>query len=252
MFFWRVRLRMRHLPVLTLALALTAAGPAAPAAKRKPLATAKVVECATGLTVVDRFAVFRGGARRVAGTERMWMRFTLQERAGGGRFRRVLAPGLGVWRKSRSGVRRFAVRQRVLALAEGASYRVAVHFRWYDEDGEVLRRARRRSPACRQAGTLPNLRVARIGGRRTGTTTTYAIDVVNRGRAASTSTALALGVDGDTVDTPVVGPLAPGEIRRIFVNGPPCTGSVTATVDPADTVREGDERDNVRSTICPV
>lgn len=244
-------MRLRHLALLTLALALTAAAPAAPAAKRKPLAVAKVVECSTGLTPVERFAVFRGVVKRVDGTDRMWMKFTLQERAGGGPFRRVLAPGLGVWRRSHSGVRRFAVRQRVLALGEGASYRVGVSFRWYDEDGEVLRRARKLSSACRQAGVLPNLRVLRIGGRRTGATVRYAVDVVNRGRAPSTATALALSVDGGSVDTPATGPLAAGETRRVFVNGPLCTASVTATVDPADTVREGNERDNARTVACP-
>ena len=245
-----MRLTMRHLAVLTLALVLTAAAPAAPAAKRKPLATAKVVECSTGLTAADRYAVFRGGARRVPGTERMWIKFSLQERAGGP-FRRVLAPGLGIWRKSRPGVRRFAMRQRVLALGEGAAYRVGVSFRWYDSDGELLRRARRVSTTCRQAGVLPNLRVLRVTGRRTGATFSYGVDVVNRGRAASTATALALIVDGDTVDSPPIGPLAPGETRRFFVSGPLCTGSVTARVDPADTVREGNERDNARTTSCP-
>ena len=82
---------MRHLALLTLALALTAAVPAAPAAKRKPLATAKVVECSKGATPAERFAVFRGAARRVAGTDRMWIKFKLQERTGAGRFRTVAA-----------------------------------------------------------------------------------------------------------------------------------------------------------------
>ena len=247
-----MRLRMRHLAVLTLALALTATAPAAPAAKASPLATAKVLKCSTGLTPAGRFALFRGGARRVAGTERMWIKISLQERTGGGRYRGVKAPGLGVWRKSRSGVRRFAVRQRVLALAEGGSYRVVVRFRWYDADGQVLRRAVRRSRVCRQAGSLANLRVLRIGGRRVTGTFRYSVDVVNRGLVPSTATALALSVDGDSVDTALVGPLSPGEIRRVFVNGPVCTGSVTATVDPAGTVREGNERDNSRTVACPL
>jgi hypothetical protein len=241
---------MRHLALLTLALALTAAVPAAPAAKRKPVATAKVVECSRGLTPAERLAVFRAAARRVGDTDRMWIKFKLQERAGGGRFRAVVAPGLGVWRKSRSGVRRFSVRQRVLALAEGAAYRVAVQFRWYDADGRLLRRAQRLSPACKQ-GSLPNLRVTRVGGRLVNGTVRYAVDVVNRGRTASTPTTLALSVDGAVVDTPVLGALAAGETRRMFVNGPACTGSVTARVDPGDVVAEANERDNSRTVACP-
>ncbi len=247
-----MRLRIRHLALITLALALTAAVPAAPAAKRKPLATAKVVQCSKGATPAVRYAVFRAAARRVAGTDRMWVKFKLQERAGGGRFRTVVAPGLGVWRKSRSGVRGFAMRQRVLALGEGASYRVAVHFRWYDADGDVLRRARRLSRTCRQGGLLPNLRVTRVGGRRVNGTVRYAVDVLNRGRAPSAPTMLALSVDGDVVDTPGFGALAPGETRRVFVNGPACTRSVKAQIDPTDVVAEGNERDNSRSVPCPV
>ena len=243
---------MRHLALLALALALTAAVPAAPAAKRKPLATAKVAECSKGPTAALRYAVFRGSARRVGGADRMWIKFKLQERAGAGRFRTVAAPGLGVWRKSRSGVRRFAVRQRVLALGEGAAYRVAVQFRWYDADGELLRRTRRLSRPCRQPGALPNLRVTRVGGRRVNGTVRYAVDVINRGRAASAPTTLALSVDGDVVDTPVFGSLAAGETRRVFVNGPACVGSVKAQIDPADAVAEASESDNTRTVACPV
>ena len=238
--------------LLTLAVALTAAVPAAPAAKRKPLATAKVAQCSKGPTAALRYAVFRGAARRVAGTDRMWIKFKLQERAGTGRFRTVAAPGLGVWRKSRSGVRRFAVRQRVLALGEGAAYRVAVQFRWYDDTGDLVRRTRRLSGACRQAGQLPNLRVTRVGGRRLNGTVRYAVDVINRGRAPSAPTTLALSVDGDVVDTPPVGAMAAGETRRVFVNGPACTGSVRAQIDPSDVVAEADERDNSRTVPCPV
>lgn len=243
---------MRHLALLTLALALTAALPPAPAAARHLAATARVVECSTGLTAADRLAVFRGAARRVAGTDRMWIKFRLQERTPGTRFRAVRAPGLSVWRRSRSGVRRFAVRQRVLALGEGATYRVAVYFRWYDAGGNLLRRARRLSPACRQHGDLPNLRVARVGGRPLNGTFRYAVDVVNRGSAASAATTLALSVDGDLVDTPAVGPLAPGESVRLFVNGPACNRSVKARVDPGDVVAEAGERDNARVVACPL
>ena len=242
---------MRHLALLTLALALTAAAPAAPAAKRKPLATAKVAECSKGITSAERLAVFRAAARRVAGTDRMWIKFKLQERAGGERFRAVAAPGLGVWRKSRSGVRRFAIRQRVLALGEGATYRAAVHFRWYDADGKLLRGARRLSPVCRQAGSLPNLRVTGVSGRLLSGTFRYGVDVVNRGRAGSAPTTLAFSVDGDVVDTPAVGALAAGEARRVFVNGPACSESVTTEVDPGDVVAEANELDNSRKAACP-
>ncbi len=246
-----MRPRMRHLAALTLVAALTAAVPPAPAAKRKPVTTVRVVECQKGTTVAERRATFRGAMRRVRGTERMWMKFLLQERVGGLRFRTVKAPGLGVWRKSRAGVRRFAVRQRVLALGEGAAYRVTVQYRWYDEDGELVRRARGRSRPCTQPGTLPNLRVARIFPRTSPDgTVQYLVDVVNRGRVVSTPTTLALTVDGDLIDTPFVGPLAPREARRVVVTGPGCSVSVAAKADPADSVRESNEADNTRVLAC--
>ena len=242
-----MRPRTRHLAPIALALALTAATPAAAGT----LATAKVVRCSTGLAPAERLAVFRAAARPAAATDRMWIKFSLQESSGGSRFRAVAAPGLGVWRKSRSGVRRFAIRQRVLALVHGASYRVAVRYRWYTADGELIHRARRVSPACTQPGALPNLRVTRIGGRVVNGTFRYAIDVFNRGRAPSGPTAVRLAVDGDVVDTPAVPALAPGEARRVFANGPRCMGTVSALADPARLVREGNERDNVLNTGCP-
>ena len=247
LFFTRMRPRMRHLAPIALPLALTAATPAAAGT----LATAKVVQCSTGQSPAKRLAVFRGAARPAAATDRMWIKFTLQESSGGSRFRAVAAPGLGVWRKSRSGVQRFAIRQRVLALAHGASYRVAVRYRWYTADGELIHRARRISRACTQPGALPNLRVTRIGGRVVNGTFRYAIDVVNRGRASSGPTTVRLSVDGDVVDAPAVPALAPGKARRVSVNGPSCTGAVSAMVDPAHLVREGNEGDNVFNTGCP-
>ena len=78
-----MRLRMRHLAALTLVAALTAAVPAAPAAKRKPVTSVRVAQCAKGSTVAERHAIFRGAMRRVRGSERMWMKFRLQERVGG-------------------------------------------------------------------------------------------------------------------------------------------------------------------------
>jgi hypothetical protein len=105
---------------------------------RKPLASVRVVECQRGPAAENRLALFRGAMRRVRRTREMWMRFKLRERVGEGSYRTINAPGLGTWRKSRPGVRRFAYRQRVLALAEGSTYRVVVSFRWYDADGALL------------------------------------------------------------------------------------------------------------------
>ena len=184
------------------------------------------------------------------------MRFKLQERVGEGTYRTIKAPGLGTWRKSRPGVRRFAYRQRVLALAEGSSYRVVVSFRWYDADGELVKQVRRRSPACKQPGLLANLRVTRIAGGRPVAglpgTYRYVVNVQNRGRVAADAFGLRLDVDRATADTGTVSALAPGETRRLVLSGPACRGSVTAVADPEDVVREITERDNELTVRCPV
>lgn len=219
-----------------------------------PLASARVAECLRGPAPESRLAVFRGAMRRVPGTDRMWMRFKLQERVGDGRFRTVEAPGLGVWHKSRPGVRHFAYRQRVLALAEGSAYRTIVSFRWYDGGEDLLRRARRRSPACRQPGLLADLRTLRITGGRpivgVPGAHRYAVHIVNRGPVPAQDFDVEFAVDGKVAGSHQVNALATGESRRLFFSGPACHRTVTAVADPADTVREASERDNALTTPC--
>lgn len=242
--------------------ALTAAGVPAtagpPGARAGPAggpASARVADCGRGPAAVDRLAVFRGAMRALPGTERMSMRFKLQERVGEGRFRTVRAPGLGVWRKSRPGVKRFAYRQRVLALAEGSAYRTVVAFRWYGADGEVIRRGTRRSRPCTQPGPLANLRIGRLGGGfplpGVPGTHRYAVQLVNDGQVAAERFGVSLTVDSGTADTQAVGSLKPGESRGLFFTGRACRGRVTVVADLEDIVRENFEKDNTRAFGCP-
>src|SRR3954469_4927898 len=85
----------------------------------RALGAARVGHCERGPALENRLALFRGAMRRVPSTQQMSMRFKLQERVGQGAYKTIKAPGIGIWRKSRPGVKRFAYRQRVLALAEG-------------------------------------------------------------------------------------------------------------------------------------
>ncbi len=153
---------------VTAALALpsgaAAATPAAAPAAKARVATAKLLECQRDEAAGQPRAMFRGWMRRVSSAHHMAMKFTLYERTSAPRRRAgatapawevVRAPGLGVWRSSRTGVRRFAHRQVVEALTARSSYRVSIAFRWYDADGSVLKRATRRSAACRPSG-LPS------------------------------------------------------------------------------------------------
>ena len=228
---------------------------AVPGSAEAPIAGVRVSECSEGPEASDRFVEFRGDMRQVAGSESMWMRFTLQERVGDRPFVKVRTPGLGVWRKSRPGVPRFVYRQRVLELAKGSEYRTRVRFRWYDPSGNVVEEEVRRSPSCRQGGDLPNLLVKRIRASAAGESPgvqRYKLRVVNSGNAATTGADVALAVDGAVVDTVALGPLEPGEVRRVFVNGPPCMRSARAQADPAASVIESSESDNVVTSRCPL
>ena len=246
-------------PRLAALIAATAvAVPAAlavPGSAAAPVAGVRVSECSKGPEAKDRFVEFRGAMQQVAGSETMRMRFSLQERLGDRAFAKVRTPGLGVWRKSRPGVMRFVHRQRVLELAEGSEYRARVRFRWYGGDGTVVRETVRRSAVCRQGGDLANLVVDRIRAKPVAGSPgvqRYQVRVVNRGSAAATKAEVALAVDGAAVDSVSVGPLEPGEARSEFVNGPACLAWVRAEADPADTVIEGSESDNVLRSRCPL
>ena len=96
----------------------------------------KVTRCSRALEE----AVFHGTMRRVRGTKRMAMRFTLLERIGRGGLpapsRRRSSAG-GIARASVS--RGFGYKQTVRNLAEGSVYSMRVDYRWYDEDGQVVK-----------------------------------------------------------------------------------------------------------------
>jgi len=237
------------------AVGVSAQGKTGHAAGRGPIASVRLLECARGPAADNRLAVYGGDVRRVPTAQSMWMRFKLQERVGRQAFRTVKAPGLGVWRKSRVGVKRFAYRQRVLALAEGSSYRTVVSFRWYAANGALTRQARRRSGPCRQPGRLPNLRVTRIGGGRpvpgAPEAVRYAVNVVNRGQVLALPFGVSLAVDGSAVDTQTVTNLVPGETRGLVFFGRACAGTVTAVADPDDAIRETTEKDNSMTSPCP-
>ena len=246
------------LPIATALLAtagLAAGAGAQTIDARTRLAGVRVVECVRSNQADQRTAVFHGRMRAVPGTRRMWMRFTLLERAGDGPFRRVHAPKLGRWHRSLPGVRTFGYRQRVRGLAEGAVYRARVDFRWYGEGRAPIRRARRRSGPCRQPGRLANLRVTRLGrspGPAPGTTL-YKAYVVNTGAIAAANVAVSLSVDGATVDKQTIARMEPGDARLASFVGPACRTAkspVRATVDPGHTIRESSERDNVLEATC--
>ena len=231
------------------ALAAVAPGPAAGdvAPLVAPPATVKLVDCSREA----RSATFHGRMKRVEGSERMWMRFTLLEKRTAG-FEVLAAPGLGRWRKSNLGVGAFGYRQTVRGLQPGASYRMQLNYRWYSPEGELLARARRRSVACRQFEGLPNLTASVAGSRETDVegVLRYEVLVANKGVAAAAGVAVRMAVDGDVLDTVTVGFLGSGESRLLGFRGPRCTESVSAAVDPDGVLVESSEDDNVQQLSC--
>lgn len=84
----------------------------------------------------------------------MSMRFQLQQRfPGEAAFRRISAPGLGVWRAATGGVKVYRYIKQVTDLAAPAVYRAAIRFRWLNSRGRLIRSIERHTASCLQ--TVP-------------------------------------------------------------------------------------------------
>ena len=234
---------------LLAALGAVAAAPAAGGVVTPAVtpATVKLVDCSRDA----RSAGFYGRMKRIEGSERMWMRFTLLEKRAAG-FEVLGAPGLERWHKSKPGVGAFGYRQTVRGLQPGASYRMQVNYRWYSAEKQLIARAQRRSVACRQFERLPNLTASVVGARPTKVdgVLRYGVRVQNSGVAAAGGVAVRLAVDASVLDTVTVAFLRPGESRLLGFRGPPCTSSVTAAADPDGVLVESSEEDNVHELPC--
>lgn len=231
---------------ITLAIVCAAVAAAQPAAARDRAPAAVDVAACQPADAATRSAAFRSRMRTVPRTRSMQVRFYLLERLGDGRFKRLDAPGLAKWRSSRAGARRFVYTQRIESLKAKAAYRVIVHHRWLDADGDVLRFARRRSDVCEVEGALPNLQVVRIA-RRDGL---YSVVIRNAGGAVARQVPVALSVDGIALPAVTVPSLAALETRAVRFDGPPCAAGASAAVDPDNALRESSESDNVLTLRC--
>src|SRR4051794_34067844 len=137
--------------LMSAVLVLLLAAPAAGAAVPRSAARAVLAACERGDEQTDRAAVFEGQMRRLPGTARMQMRFTLQARTPDTRrWGAVAAPGLGTWVSSAPGTSRYVYTKRVEALLAPAGYRVQLRFRWLNDNGRVVTGIRRYSRACNQ------------------------------------------------------------------------------------------------------
>jgi CARDB len=227
---------MLAVPLMILAAALPA-----------PPATVKLADC----SVEENYAAFYARMRPVAGSDRMWMRFTVQERHKG-TYVPLHARGLSRWRKSKPGVSAFGYRQTVLGLQPGGAYRARVSFRWYSETGELVERTRRTSRVCRQFDDVPNLTaaVAGYGPTKVPGVVRYLMRIANTGDAPAVDAEARLSVDGGVVDTVTIPLLDPGATREVAVLGPACTTSVSAIADPDGVIVESSEDDNEHTVDC--
>jgi hypothetical protein len=108
-------------------------------------------QCVTSTVQLERSATFTAQMVATAVTEKMALRFELQERMRGETdFHTVVAPGLGGWQRSEPGVKIYKYVKQVTNLAAPAAYRAVVRFRWVGEKGRVLKRAELHTQRCVQ------------------------------------------------------------------------------------------------------
>ena len=235
---------------VTALILLASAGVAGAALAAPELARPKTAVRVKACSLEDQTAVFYARMRKVRGTKRMRMRFTLLERAAGLRtYKRVLVPGLSRWHKSAEGVRSYGYSQEVRGLHAGSTYRMRVRYRWYGAGHKLLKSARRTSRPCRMFVPLSNLR-ARIVDVRSGDTWLYTARVTNTGQATADNVPVRFSVDGGVVDTQYIGHLDPGDAWHHTFNGPACEKRYAFVVDPDNAVPETNESDNRASASC--
>jgi hypothetical protein len=220
-----------------------------PATAHAGVAGVKVVDCVPSLDPVARSATFEARVKAWRASDRMQVRFTLQEREPGltARWRKVVAPGFEEWLTSASGVGRYSYARTIQNLTAPASYRTVVRFRWLDADGAVLRRARRKSATCRQPDLRPNLVPLRVevAPGPDADTRRYRVVLRNGGRSDAGAFDVTLG---DALMS--VSGLRARAQRTITFTAPRCEADTTVTVDPGDAVDERDEDDNVLIALC--
>ncbi len=246
---------MRRTALLIIFVAFAASADAALAAgpPGAPTLGVRVAGCQTGLELEQRAANFTGAMPAITGSSVLAMRFELEQRRGGA-WKPVPVPGSTRWERSEPGAAGFVFDKRVERLAPGVTYRMTVHFRWSASDGTALKRATRRSGACRQLDLRPDLSVAGLStepllnGRAR-----YVVQVLNSGLSALLGT-LRVGVivDGLALTPQSFLGLGIGAIREVDFEGPACRpgGTIRAVADPEDSLEEPGEADNALVLGC--
>jgi hypothetical protein len=143
--FTQVELALGDAPAATMTATTPADGTAA----------VTIEQCATSTVQAERSATFTAQMTATSATQRMGMRFELQQRMRGEAFfHTIVAPGLGTWHVSEPGVKIYKYVKQVTNLAAPAAYRVVVRFRWQGDKGHVIKRLELHTSRCVQP-TLP-------------------------------------------------------------------------------------------------
>lgn len=225
--------------------------PSPPSSPPPPLSAA-LETCTRSALPAQRVASFVGSMPAVAGAERMRMRFELQRRQlAERRWRRVRgAQGFGAWETALPDRAGFVFHKRVDGLQVPASYRAVVRFRWNRADGTLVKRATRRTAACRQPDLRPDLVATSLRAVLDVSVVpaVYRLVVRNDGRSAAGP--FAVRVAGAVSE---VAGLGAGETIVVSVVGAPCArgGGVRAMVDADFRVDEADERNGLQRR-CPL
>lgn len=240
--------------LILIALLLTAApiSAAGAATAKPPKLGAALKTCTTSALPVQRIAAFVGSMPARADASRMQMRFELErKRDGERRWRRLKAKGFGIWERADRGVAGLVFTKRVTALPVPASYRAIVNFRWLTATGAVVKRARSRTPVCRQPDLRPNL----VPGPLTAALHSqpafalYTLVVRNTGRSTASPFSVSVGSGSAEVVR-----LAPGEQRAVPVTAVACLPltTIVVRVDADRRVEESQERGNGARRQCPL
>ena len=236
---------MRRVTPIAAVLAVLAG--AAPALAQEPPLSAKVTACQTGPAASDRAVEFAASMPR-EGASVMGMRFVLYEKLPGARFQRVSLPNWEEWeRAGKARVPGFVFTKRVEELAAPAAFKAVVTFRWYDDEGTVLRTARRTTQVCRQPDWRPNLVLENAGFTADGRAR---VTILNIGRTAAGAFQVSMGV-ADSISSQISAPLAAGERRVVTLARCRAPEKAVLTVDAPGSVDESDESDNALTVACP-
>ena len=240
---------MRTRTACALVFALVLLLPAA--ARADGPASVHLTRCKTGPDPSERTATYKAWMRAVPGSVRMALRFRLVAHYPGHHPEVVADSKLRVWHYSHHEVTRYGYRQTIKHLAAAGTYRTVVRFRWYDANGQVIRRAKRVSGACVQKGQLPNLVITgvQISRAPVGGNYVYGVSYANIGRGEAGSFSVALFVDGALADSREIGGLGPGEGSTVYLNGPACK-RLRAVIDRENAVPETNEGDNSYRARC--